>query len=183
MTIWYSRGPQLELYATCQARTRVAIGRDNPLRRAVDRVGKRDVTDLGDGIVASGAATAQIAALADDPRAREAIGALLDGEIGGLRALNVEPGWIKFTARGFPIRALSEANLAGWLAAIEDLAGAIDALPPPEVSLAPRPGRDRTRTRRGSPWILPLVFGTPALLFVGLVAVAFGGTVLLAWGS
>jgi len=106
---WFSRGPMLEIFLAAESGGRMVEG-----------LGKRPT---GDPWVIDG--------IAREPEASRASGRLLEEDGRTLRNLTVGPDYVKLTLRYLPIRAIEDAAVASWVADLNRIAEAVDALPLP----------------------------------------------------
>lgn len=179
VNLWFSKGPQLEIYVSCLPRTNAGIGSDHALAGAVLRASGKARIDVADGLVATGEDPAWVQAFASDPAVLDAVPALLSPDHALIRSLVVQPDAVKLTLRRFPMATLTAEGVARQVDALLTLAEVADRLPPPTQPSEPGGLLTRFRTNRGSVWTKMLVGGCLSVVLVGFFSAVAGLVVLL----
>lgn len=174
---WFDRGPQLEIYVACNARTRGAVGRDlGPLTGTISAAAGRETIAMDGGWVATGADVAWMRRFVGDPGVRAAIGTLLEDDGHSLRALSLQPDAMKLTLRYVPVGAITEDAVQRWLAGLQAVARVVDGLEPPSESAEASALESKLRTDRGGVTKVALAILAAVLLLMGCA----GGLPILA---
>ena len=167
LNAWFHRGPTLELYLACRPATRGILHRGGVLIRALSKAvdSRRPMASspfeaAGVTIVADD--EAWMRRLLDRPDARAAVTRLMGEASRVASAVSVSPNAVRYMRRFQPLSGITADNLRSWLADLETLAAAVDALGPSAAGLEPGRLEEWARTSRDR-------YLTPILLGLGVV--------------
>lgn len=149
VNVWFSKGPQLEVYVSARPRTNAAVAQPNALSTfALGMIG-RETAPVPHGLQATATDADWMARFVDAPQVSEALRTLLPHG-GGLRSVLIMPDAVKFTWRGFDLAELTPASVTSVVDTVELLASAADRIGSPASPVAPGGVASRLRTSRGS---------------------------------
>jgi hypothetical protein len=155
VTVYFFRGPTLELYVQAAARTRVSIGARDRLGTALAGLAHQTPLPTSNPALERfsiyPAEEAWASALLADPNARDLIGRLMTEADGAeIRHLMIQPNALLLRLSQTQVGLLPAATAQAWVNDLSALARIVEALPPPQQVLEPAAfegGNPATRAR------------------------------------
>lgn len=170
LDVWFARGT-LEIYLSCDGRTRVGFARPGFLTAFAAGVTGRTafpVAPLDVTVLAHEPDWAR--ALTDDEAARAAIRTLMTPmDATELRSVSLLPDALVVTSQGTPLSAITASQARVWVTAMAALASAIEARAPNERLAASALETDARRSRRK---IAGCAFAIVGVIMLGVLALS-----------
>lgn len=148
VNVWFSKGPQVEMYVACRTGTEAGIVPENALSSFAAQVLSREIVRLPGGLSAHGDDTAWVRAFT--ARGSDALATLLSDPDAGRCNVTVLPDAVKLTMRRHALETVTADNAERWYITLRALAEVAESIPPPVERKEAAGLAARMRTHRGT---------------------------------